>query len=102
VSWLLLLSLILSAAWIPILLFFLKNWRERGNPISLAICGLVGFSAYTDAMVWLYFSNNCNPYALLAMHIMQALVMIFFYVSFKWTKKKFKGRLGPEDRGPKS
>lgn len=39
-------AIIIALAWLPILARFFQSWRARGNPISLAICILIGLAAY--------------------------------------------------------
>lgn len=94
---LLVVSLVVSALWIPVLLFFFKNWRERKNPISLAISGVIFFVVYSDVLVLLCkYSGSDVPFYI--MQITEALTIAFFYVSFRWAKWKFGGELGAHKR----
>lgn len=90
-------SMVVSTLWIPVLWFFFKNWRARKNPISLSICGVLFFVVYSDALVWVAKVSS----SMMPLYIMQGtelLTIIFFYVSLRWARWKFGGDLGPERR----
>ena len=92
-----LISMAVSLLWIPVLLFFFKNWRGRKNPISLAICGVIFFVIYSDVLVLLS-KVSCSDISLYIMQSTEVLTIFFFYVSFRWARWKFGGDLGPEKR----
>lgn len=99
--WLLLASAAVSLLWIPVLLFFFKNWRERKNPISLAICAVIFFAVYADVLVIL-FRFGAGDLPLYIMQGAELLTIVFFYVSLRWARWKFSGELGAGRRSPKS
>lgn len=95
---LLLMFLAVSLLWIPVLLFFFRNWRERKNPISLAICSVLFFVIYSDALVWAGLLGQTK----IPLYIMQATevaTIAFFYLAIRWAEKKFETR--PDPRHPK-
>lgn len=86
-----LLALAQAVAWLPIFARFLRSWRQRKNPISLAIGALVLLAAYVGvAPYWLgehVVSSDLVAYGLLAG---SWLVLINFYVATVWANRKFK------------
>lgn len=57
-AWALLLAggVLVEALWIPLLLRFIRNWRERGNPVSLAIAVLIAFAMFTaTSAFWVFY-----------------------------------------------
>lgn len=90
-------SVAITLLWIPVLLFFFKNWHHRDNPISLAICGIIFYINYCDWMTgWSLCLNETS--LLYAMHVGEFCTVIFFYISLRWARAKFGGRLGAEKR----
>lgn len=84
------LSVALALAWVPILLKFVRSWRARRNPVSLAICGIIVMSVYANAIALAVYAFDGNPsWAALATHIFNGLVCLNFYLSFMWARKRF-------------
>lgn len=89
------LSTALAGAWIPVLLKFIRAWRARRNPVSLAICGVILLSIYSNIVVIAVYAFSGNPsWAAIATHVFNGLVCVNFYLSFMWARKRF-----PDSRG---
>lgn len=78
-------------AWIPIFLRFLRAWRARHNPVSLAICATIAFTVYRSTMAvlvdmdlgsWLTARNLSL--------VFNALIVINFYAAFRWSETHFR------------
>jgi hypothetical protein len=82
------LSIVLGLLWVPIGYFFYKSWRERRNPISLAIVGLIFVSIWTDVTTWLLLHVNWKI-TLVALRAVNALAMVNFYLSIRWANRKW-------------
>ena len=83
-------SVLVSAAWIPILARFLRSWRARKNPISLAIAMLVALTIYVP--VWAS-AGPKDPWLQAGLVASNALACAFFHLSFKRAEESF-----PDDR----
>lgn len=84
------LSTALAAAWIPILIKFVRAWRARGNPVSLAICGIILLSIYSNILVIAVYAYDGNPrWAAYATHVFNGLVCANFYLAFVWSNRRF-------------
>jgi hypothetical protein len=44
-------ALVVALGWLPILIRFLRAWRERSNPISFAICVLILMALYVPPYI---------------------------------------------------
>lgn len=87
---LIILSGALALAWLPLALRFNSGWRARRNPVSLAICASVLLFAYTNGLfalalagwtTWRFFAT--------AWHVFGVVVVVNFYVAFRWSEKRF-------------
>ena len=83
-------TLVVITAWIPLAYRFFASWRQRRNPISLAICTLIGLFCYTLAGV------NAAKADFIELGTLEGLLLGFgvlvavnFYVSFMWSKQRF-------------
>ena len=88
---LLLASLAVAVAWVPILARFFYSWQDRHNPISLALCGIILLVIYANINVlsiYLFKSNvRWTAYAILTF---SAAACLNFYLCTYWADKKFK------------
>lgn len=85
---LLALSALLALGWLPILFKFFRNWRERNNPISLAICFAIAFTVYLCLIPFL--GNVSDPVVTgLAIQGANAATCAFFHISFGWAKRRW-------------
>ncbi len=84
---------VLTLAWLPLAVRFNRGWKTRRNPVSLAICAAILLFAYmnimfalavSDVTTWRFFS--------IATHAFEAVVVINFYVAFRWSDKKFENQ----------
>ena len=82
-----LLGSLIALAWLPVLLKFLRSWRERRNPISLAICLIVVLAAYVP--VWVA-SDQIHPWSWLGVLVVDSIVCGFFYVAVAWSDRHFR------------
>lgn len=81
---------VLAALWVPIGLHFWKAWRLRGVPLSLAICGLVGFQVYLNSGTWLFLGNDPLWVASVVAGV-NLLILVNFYACLKWQNRRFMG-----------
>ena len=83
-------AIVLALAWLPLALRFLHGWRHRRNPVSLAICAGICLFAYTNVLQALVLAQ-CASWAFftVATHVFNLVVVVNFYVAFKWSERKF-------------
>lgn len=87
--WLYLIAAIVAVAWLPVFLRFYWNWRQRRNPISLAICGSVGFFVYFNGALFIF--TDAGLFWTEAVLVgLNALGCLHFYLSFWWAKRRFQ------------
>ena len=87
-------SIALAIAWVPLALRFLRGWRSRKNPVSLAICAALCLFMYTNIMLGIVLVEGTSwQFFILATHAFHLIVIINFYVAFKWSERRF-----PEQR----
>ena len=80
----------LALAWIPIALRFKQGWRDRQNPVSLAICAAVLLFSYQNVLVGLALANETTwRFVTIASHIFEVIVVVNFYFAFRWSDTKF-------------
>lgn len=86
-----LLFLLAAVGWVPILLRFYESWRDRRNPVSLAICALIIMVVYLGALFALHLLGEITSvyvgWLLLGFDV---LVCVNFYLSFAWSRARFK------------
>lgn len=83
-------SIVLAAGWIPLAVRFLRGWRSRKNPVSLAICAALCLFAYTNALFALVAIDGASlQFLAIATHVFEVVVIANFYVAFKWSEKRF-------------
>lgn len=76
--------------WTPILVQFLRSWRRRHNPVSLAICAAITLIMWTSVGgIWLVTSKIENHIFLLATVGMSTLAAVYAHIAFYWSKKRF-------------
>lgn len=80
---------VIGAAWVPVLVRFLLSWKDRGNPISLAICLTVLLAATVPAMS---LAAGCSAWAKTTMAVVDSLVCAAFHVSILWSRRRFDDR----------
>lgn len=85
-------SVVLGAAWLPIIYRFFKQWRERKNPVSLSICLALLLLAYGDLLAFAVYGGLSTTAALRgAWAGLQLLGCVLFYLSFWWADAKYRG-----------
>ena len=85
-----LLSGALALAWIPLALRFSRGWKTRKNPVSLAICAATLQFTYTNVLFALALSHETTwRFFAIATHSFELIVVVNFYVAFRWSDKKF-------------
>jgi hypothetical protein len=84
------LSVALAVAWLPLAWRFLRGWRNRKNPVSLAICAALCLFAYTNIMLALELVDGESwEFFTIATRIFDLVVIVNFYVAFRWSAKRF-------------
>lgn len=100
-SALVIMAFVLALAWLPLVWKFQTGWRNRRNPVSLAICATLLALAYKNVVFafalkgeasWRFFGR--------ATLIFDAVAIVNFYVSFYWANKKFPTQRKPSDTSP--
>ncbi len=76
----------IAAAWLPVLVRFLRSWRSRGNPISLAICILIAVSMYVPCYLA---ATLAISWPLATVITVDALTCATFYVAIAAASRKF-------------
>lgn len=84
-------SVVISAAWLPIVVKFFVAWRRRHNPVSLAICLVLLFIVFATMGhgVWAVFGHEDYEAVTSTVLAVQVLVCLFFYCSLYMSRKKF-------------
>ena len=84
-------SSVLAIAWLPLAARFNRGWKNRKNPVSLAICIALIMFAYTNALFVLALSDQITwRFLSLATHVFSIFAVTNFYVCFYWSDKKFQ------------
>jgi hypothetical protein len=80
----------LALAWIPLLVRFLRGWRSRKNPVSLAICATISALIYSNVTTALTAMGQgaWETVRLLTMMV-NVFVIVNFYLSFHWSSQRF-------------
>lgn len=84
------LAFVALIAWTPVFLHFVRNWRRRANPESLAIITLVMFACYVATVpAWLRMGIAANEvlYVVLGLDL---VVCLHFYLAFHWARRRFQ------------
>jgi hypothetical protein len=82
--------LTLAVVWLPLAWRFLRGWRNRKNPVSLAICAAIGLSVYVNIMMALALTEHTSwEFFIIATRLFDLVVIVNFYVAFHWSKKRF-------------
>jgi len=83
-------SLALAVAWIPLFLRFLRGWKNRKNPVSLAICATISFLIYVNVMTATVALKLGDWQTVRILNLFfDGLVVVNFYVSFHWSNQRF-------------
>jgi hypothetical protein len=77
---------VIALAWIPVFLRFLRSWRTRGNPISLAICALIMLALYIPVYLATAFPDS---WPRLTVITLDGISCVTFYVTFRYASRKF-------------
>jgi hypothetical protein len=75
-----------ALAWIPVFLRFVRSWRARSNPISLAICVLIASVIYTPVYVASAFPVGWPTATVIAIN---TITCATFYITFRYANRKF-------------
>lgn len=84
----LVLTLVALGVWTPIGIRFFRAWRDRGNPVSLAICAaitLLGWEAV--ARIWVLVGQGNRWTIAFVMTSLLTLVGAYFHFAFEQAKK---------------
>lgn len=83
-------SFALAVAWLPLLARFLRGWRSRRNPVSLAICATISALVYGNVTTALTAMGLGTWDTVRALTIgVNAFVVVNFYLSFHWSRQRF-------------
>lgn len=79
-------ALVVALAWLPVLLRFVRSWRARGNPISLAICVLVLMALYVPP----YLANTLpQSWPVATVVAIDVITCATFYATIYYASRKF-------------
>jgi hypothetical protein len=81
---------VLALAWIPLLVRFLRGWRNRRNPVSLAICATISALVYGNITTALTAMGQgaWETVRMLTVAV-NVFVVVNFYLSFHWSGHRF-------------
>jgi hypothetical protein len=83
-------SFALSVAWVPLLVRFLRGWRSRRNPVSLAICATISALIYGNVTTALTAMGQGAWETVRTLTIaVNVFVVLNFYLSFHWSGQRF-------------
>lgn len=80
----------LALAWVPLLVRFLRGWRSRKNPVSLAICATISALIYGNITTALTAMGQgaWETVRMLTVAV-NVFVVVNFYLSFHWSSQRF-------------
>lgn len=82
--------LALALAWLPLLARFVRGWRSRRNPVSLAICATISALVYMNVTTALTaMGQSAWETVRLLTVLVNAFVVVNFYLSFHWSSQRF-------------
>lgn len=81
-------GILVAIGWLPVFRHFWKSWRARSNPISLAICGLIGFMMYINVAVYILIKND-PVWSASIVGAVNVVVLINFYMCMRWAHRLF-------------
>ena len=87
-------ALVVSLLWIPVFLRFFFNWRQRRNPVSLAICSQVAIVGYLNIACPLFFDAGYF-WTHVTIAMLNFVGSLLFYISFWLAKKNFRDQRVP-------
>ena len=83
-------SIVAAALWLPIFIHFYRAWRKRKNPISLSICGIVVFVAYS--LLMRPYETKADPEVVLwTAYAAGSATALFFYAAAWEAAHRFRG-----------
>lgn len=89
---LIVLTMALAVTWLPIVIKFQRAWMDRKNPVSLAICAAALLFAYDNAIYSLAVMGETTwHFYAVATRCLEIIIVINFYISFRWSNVKFAG-----------
>jgi hypothetical protein len=77
-----------ALAWVPILIKFFRSWRARSNPISLAICLLIGLAGYVPVYVAVMFAS-ASIWSIATVIGTDGIICFGFHGAVMWSAKRF-------------
>jgi hypothetical protein len=89
-------AIALSVLWAPHLVGFYRSWRDRRNPISLAIMFMILLILYTNAFAVLHLRWRVSASAAGWVYgACSAAVAIYFHLAKAWASKRFQDSRRP-------
>lgn len=89
--YLLVVTVVSSALWIPVAWKFFRSWHHRRSPESLAISSMVLYHVYLlNANLWSAAERVSRTWVDNTTVLFSLLVVLHFYLSFRWSKQRFK------------
>ncbi len=83
-------SAALALAWIPLFRRFHRGWKNRKNPVSLAICAMISLAIYGNVMGVLLALGMGDWWTVRVLSLtLDAFVIANFYLSFRWSDQRF-------------
>lgn len=81
---------VLAFAWVPLLVRFLRGWRNRKNPVSLAICATISALIYGNITTALTAMGQGTWETVRMLTVaVNVFVVVNFYLSFHWSQQRF-------------
>lgn len=78
------------ALWLPIFAQFLRSWRNRRNPISLAVCASIMLIMWTSlGGIWVAINRIENNVFLLTTVMLSMVVSLYSHLAFFWSNRRF-------------
>lgn len=91
-QWAIFAGAIVTILWIPALLHFVRAWRSRHNPVSLAITAHILFTMLQSvpAALWVLDERTDRELVIaLALALSAALCCLYLW-AFRWSDQRFK------------
>jgi len=85
------LTTVAALAWIPIAVFFFRNFKARGNPISLAILTLVALIVVAIGPLdyWVTVDRADARWLFPIIDSLSLAVCLHFYLAILWARRKY-------------
>ena len=81
-------SVALAIAWVPVALYFVKAWRKRRSRLALAICAMSAYPIFINISSIVFLSETPENIVRILV-CTNFLVLINYVMCFRWQQERF-------------